>query len=241
MTYPPLGPQPGGQPWQPPQQPAPGYPSGGYGQPGYSQPGYGQPTYGQPAYGQPGQPAYGQPSYGQPAYGQPGYGQPPGYPMGPGFPGAPQPRSNGPKWALIGGLAAIIVVGIVLAVVLVSNSGGGLSALGGNSDEDQIRSLMSSGPASIKERACANDQKFFSKFPGIADATGTNPTGAKGKATVDSVNVTGDTATAEVTATSSTGLERSGTLYFRKESGEWKICFTDSPQLKQLQNLPGMK
>ena len=222
MTYPPLGPQPGGQPWQ---QPAPGFPPSGYGQPGYGQP----------------QPAYGQPTYGQPAYGQPGYGQPPGYPMGPGFPGAPQPKSNGPKWALIGGLAAIIVVGIVVAVVLVSNSGGGLSALGGNSDEDQIRSLMSSGPSSIKERACANDQKFFSKFPGIADSTGTNPTGAKGKATVDSVNVTGDTATAEVTATSSAGLERSGTLYFRKESGEWKICFTDSPQLKQLQNLPGMK
>ena len=230
MTYPPLGPQPGGQPWQQPQQPAPGYPPAGYGQPGYGQP--------QPAYGQP---AYGQPAYGQPAYGQPGYGQPPGYPMGPGFPGAPQPKSNGPKWALIGGLAAIIVVGIVLAVVLVSNSGGGLSALGGNSDEDQIRSLMSSGPSSIKERACENDQKFFSKFPGIADSTGTNPTGAKGKATVDSVNVTGDTATAEVTATSGTGLERSGTLYFRKESGEWKICFTDSPQLKQLQTLPGMK
>ena len=230
MTYPPLGPQPGGQPWQQPQQPAPGYPPAGYGQPGYGQP--------QPAYGQP---AYGQPAYGQPAYGQPGYGQPPGYPMGPGFPGAPQPKSNGPKWALIGGLAAIIVVGIVLAVVLVSNSGGGLSALGGNSDEDQIRSLMSSGPSSIKERACENDQKFFSKFAGIADSTGTNPTGAKGKATVDSVNVTGDTATAEVTATSGTGLERSGTLYFRKESGEWKICFTDSPQLKQLQNLPGMK
>ncbi|KAB7758419.1 hypothetical protein MMUC44124_12155 [Mycolicibacterium mucogenicum DSM 44124] len=126
-------------------------------------------------------------------------------------------------------------------MVLVTNSGGGLSALGGNSDEDQIRSLMSSGPSSIKERSCENDQKFFSKFPGIADSTGTNPTGAKGKATVDSVNVTGDTATAEVTATSSSGLERSGTLYFRKESGEWKICFTDSPQLKQLQNLPGMK
>ena len=241
MTYPPLGPQPGAQPWQQPQQPAPGYPPGGYGQQGQpGQPGYGQP---QPAYGQPqyGQPAYGQPAYGQPTYGQAGYGQQPGYPMGPGFPGAPQPKSNGPKWALIAGLAAIIVVGIVVAVVLVSNSGGGLSALGGNSDEDQIRSLMSSGPSSIKERACANDQKFFSKFPGIADSTGTNPTGAKGKATVDSVNVSGDTATAEVTATSGTGLERSGTLYFRKESGEWKICFTDSPQLKQLQNLPGMK
>lgn len=232
MTYPPLGPQPGSQPWQPPQQPAPGFPPSGYGQPGYGQPQPG-PTYGQPTYGQP--------TYGQTGFGQPGYGQPPGYPMGPGFPGAPQPKSNGPKWALIGGLAAIIVVGIVLAVVLISNSGGGLSALGGNSDEDQIRSLMSSGPSSIKDRACANDQKFFSKFPGIADSTGTNPTGAKSKATVDSVNVTGDTATAEVTATSSTGLERSGTLYFRKESGEWKICFTDSPQLKQLQNLPGMK
>ena len=79
------------------------------------------------------------------------------------------------------------------------------------------------------------------QFSGIADSTGTNPAGTKGKTTVDSVHVTGDTATAEVTATSGSGLERSGTLYFRKESGEWRICFTDSPQLKQLQNLPGMK
>jgi hypothetical protein len=69
--------QPPSQPGQPDwSQPSPGQqpPSGG--QPQYGQPPYGQPQYGQPPYGQPpyGQPPYGQP-YGAP-YGQPG-GTPP--------------------------------------------------------------------------------------------------------------------------------------------------------------------
>ncbi|MUL45066.1 hypothetical protein FZI85_00685 [Mycobacterium sp. CBMA293] len=204
MTYPPLGPQPGAQPWQPPQQAAPGFPPAGYGQWGYAQPGYGQP----------------------------GYGQLPGYPA---------PKSSGPKWALVSGLAAIIVVGIVVGAFLYASSGGGLSALGGRSDEDQIRSLVSSGSSSIKDRACANDLKLFSNFPDVVDATGATPSGPKGTAPIDRVNVTGDTATAEVTATLTSGLERADTLYFRKEGGEWKICFTDSPQMKWLQQLPGMK
>ncbi|MUL65568.1 hypothetical protein BOO86_13910 [Mycobacterium sp. CBMA 234] len=216
MTYPPLGPQPGAQPWQPPQQVTPGFPPAGYGQWGY----------------------------GQPGYGLPGYSQLPGYPAGPGFTGAPTPKSNGPKWALVSGLAAIIVVGITVGAFLYTSSGGGLSglsALGGRSDEDQIRSLVSSQSSSIKDRACANDLKFFSNFPDVVDTTGANPSGPKGTAPIDRVNVTGDTATAEVTATLTSGLERADTLYFRKEGGEWKICLTDSPQMKWLQQLPGMK
>jgi hypothetical protein len=274
MTYPPLGPEPGAQPWQPPQQPTPGFPPAGYdagqagsygqpagygqpvdygqqpgqpayGQPTYGQAAYGQPAYGQPAYGQPGygqptygQPAYGQPAYGQPGYGQPGYGQPPGYPAGPGYPGAVPPKPNGAKWALIGGLSLIVVIGIVIAIVLATSGSGGLSALG-QSDEDQIRSVVGSG-SSMKQNACANDKKFFANFPGI-DTAGT-PNTAKGKVSVDSVNVTGDRATANVTMTMGSGTEIPGILYFRKEDSQWKVCMTDSPALKKLQQLmPGMK
>lgn len=65
-----------------------------------------------PAYGQPasGQPAYGQPAYGQPAYGQPGY--PP-----------PTPAKSKTPMIIIGAvIAAVLVVGVILAVTL---SGGG--------------------------------------------------------------------------------------------------------------------
>ncbi|MEN4448712.1 hypothetical protein [Mycobacterium sp. SM3041] len=229
MTYPPPG-SPGPQPWQP-QQPAPGYPPAGYGQ----APGYGQPA----GYGQP--PGYGQtPGYGQaPGYPMgPGYGQAPGFPPGPGYPGAPTPNNN--KKFLIGGLALLAVIGIVIGVVVwTSGSGGGLSALGGNSDEDQIRSLMSD-PTALKDHRCEADAKFFSKFPGLADGKKA-PVGPKVKVTVNSVDVTGERATVNVTTRAESGREASATVYFRKEGGEWKYCLTDSPEMKQLQQLPGMK
>ena len=129
-------------------QPAPGQPA--YGQPAYEQPGSGPPAYGQPAYGQPayGQPASG-PAYGQPAPGQPGYGPPPyGQPGQPGQPGYGQPAQPGyaqpggfqaygggygsppappPKrgirrfWPWLAGVAAVIVVLIVVGAVAGSN------------------------------------------------------------------------------------------------------------------------
>ncbi|GLZ44377.1 hypothetical protein Acsp06_05620 [Actinomycetospora sp. NBRC 106375] len=110
------GPPVYGQPFQ--QQP--GYGQPGYGQPGYGQPGYGQPGYGQPGYGQPG---YGQPGYGQAGYPQPGYGAPGQPPTGgmPGYGGQPPaPRKRGWIGWVIGGVALLLVIGIVGAVLLLS-------------------------------------------------------------------------------------------------------------------------
>ncbi|MDR3660811.1 MAG: hypothetical protein P4L86_10505 [Mycobacterium sp.] len=294
MTYPPSSSDPGAQPWQQPQQPAPGFPPGGYGQPagyeqpagygpaaeyppveygqpgygqpGYGQPGYGQPGYGQPGYGQPGygQPGYGQPGYGQPGYGQPGYGQPaygqpgygpvPGYPMGPGFPGPPPPKSNGPKWLILGGTALAIVIVVVVALVVVgsksdsktgsASGGGGMpSVLGGNSDESQIRALVTADISTFddfKAHSCANDQKLYDKLPSIGGKFGQTlgkPGGSGGSAEITNIDVNGDRATVDVTSTKPGGTAVTS-IPLRKEGGDWKFCMTDSPQLK---GLPGLK
>ena len=90
-------------------QAAPGWQAGGYPPPGYGQPGYGQPGYGQPGYGQPG--------YGQP--GMPPTGAMPGAGYGP----PPAPRRRGWIGWLLGGIALVVVAGIVGAVVLLSGGG----------------------------------------------------------------------------------------------------------------------
>ncbi|WP_219471927.1 DUF2510 domain-containing protein [Nonomuraea rhizosphaerae] len=81
---------------------------------------FGQPTYGTAPYGQPSatQPAYGQPTQGQPApYGQQPWSQGslpgPGY-GGPGY-GGPPKESNPLPW-VFGGLAALVVIGLIVAV-----------------------------------------------------------------------------------------------------------------------------
>jgi hypothetical protein len=111
----------------------PGDDAGAYGQPAYGQPGYGQPGYGQPGYGQPGYgQGYGQAGYGQSAWGAgyapPGYG-PPGQPPIGGMPGTgygappPAPRKRGWIGWLIGGVALVLVAGIVGAYLLLSGGG----------------------------------------------------------------------------------------------------------------------
>jgi hypothetical protein len=98
----------------------PGYPPQGYGQAGYGQQGYGQPTPPQPGYqqppygGAPGQYPYPGPAAG----GYPGYGGQPGYP--PAYPayGSPKKRRRTWLWAVLGGVAAVVVaLGIVGALV----------------------------------------------------------------------------------------------------------------------------
>jgi hypothetical protein len=129
QAYPPPGsPQQGqgqqpGYPQQPPGQqayPQPGYAPPGYGQAGYGQQGYAQPTPPQPGYqqppygGAPGQYPYPGPAAG----GYPGYGGQPGYP--PAYPayGSPRKRRRTWLWAVLGGVAAVVVaLGIVGALV----------------------------------------------------------------------------------------------------------------------------
>jgi proprotein convertase P-domain-containing protein len=88
--------------------------------PGYAPPGPGQ------GWGQAG-PGYGPPGYGQSGYGQPGYG-PPGQPPTGAMPGTgygppPAPRRRGWLGWLLGGIALVVVAGIVGAVVLLSGGG----------------------------------------------------------------------------------------------------------------------
>ncbi|MEU7739929.1 DUF2510 domain-containing protein [Nonomuraea sp. NPDC049158] len=118
----------------------PANPTRQFGQPTYGQAAYGQPTQDQPAYGQPtqdqsaqsqsaqsqsayGQSAYGQSSYSQPSpgsYGQPGQGSGPygqsqwgGTPLpGPGY--GPPPKESNPLPWVFGGLAALVVVGLIV-------------------------------------------------------------------------------------------------------------------------------
>jgi subtilisin-like proprotein convertase family protein len=106
----------------------PGYPPGwgqdaaGGGHGGFGQPGYGPPTaYGQPApYGQPGHGGYGPP----PPGGMPGYGMQ-----------QPAPKKRGWIGWLVGGLALLLVIGVVGAFLLLS---GGSTYIGVSSNRVAI-------------------------------------------------------------------------------------------------------
>jgi hypothetical protein len=254
MTYlPPESGVPGGQPWPQQSPPGAGYPQGYPPQgPGYA-PQYPQyPQYQQPA-GYP-QPGYGYPpaGYGYDPQQPPNFGYQPQQPAGFGYPGPayPPPKSGGSgKWWLIGGVVTVVaVLGLVLTVVLTASSDGngqtasGRSSSVASSDEDQIRSLMTApagDPAELQQRFCQNDQEVFDKLGGLGALD--VPGGADGKPTgevsITDIKVTGNKATAKVTMSGSgnIGLPDS-TIYFRKESGEWKLCMTDSPALA---GLPG--
>ncbi|MEV3979398.1 DUF2510 domain-containing protein [Nonomuraea sp. NPDC049758] len=127
-----------------------GRPSSGqppYGQPA-DQPPYGQPADQQPAQGQPpygGQPAQGLPAYGQPTRQQPAFGQQPtqqptqwaGGPLpGPGQ--APPPKQGNPLPWVFGGLAALVVVAlIVVAGIFFLNRGGSTPVASPTTEEPQ--------------------------------------------------------------------------------------------------------
>ena len=251
MTYPPsntpAAPPPGPDgPWQPQPQAYPQYGAPQYGdaQQGYQpgvQPAYGAPQYdpypGQQAYGYPQQPVYGQQQYGQPQYGQPQFGQQP-YGYGPqGYP-HPQPPSGNKKGLIIGGAiaAAIILVAIsgrVVVLLLPSQS----------SDQKAIQQLLkdvgstSNFSTALENYFCAGDQALFDMSAleelGIDPSLIDNPPmeTPDENATIGDITVDGDTATAKVESRGGTG-----TMHFRKESGEWKVCMSDSPTLS---NFPG--
>jgi hypothetical protein len=248
MTYlPPESGVPGGQPWPPRQPPpGPGYPAQG---PGYAH-GYPAPYPQYPQYPQP-QPGYGPQGYGYPA--QPGYGYPPQQPPGAGYPGQgyPPPKSGGSgKWWLIGGAAVLAIIGVVLTIALANTSDGKgpnptAAHSTGSSDEDQIRSLMStpaSDPHDMEQRFCKNDREVFDKLGGLGslDVPGDSTTKINGDVSITDIKVVGDKATArvEISGNGNSGIPNS-TIYFRKESGDWKLCMTDSPALAGLPGVGG--
>jgi type II secretory pathway pseudopilin PulG len=257
VTYPPsnppASPPPGPDgPWQqppqgyPPQYGAPQYgdPQQAYGAPQYDpqQQAYGTPYGGQEAYGygqQGPQAAYGQQQYGQPQYGQQ-YGQPPyGYGAPQGYP-YPQPPSNNKKGLIIGGAIAavvilVVIIGVVIAMLVPSAS----------SDQKAIEQLIkdvgstSDFSTALENYFCAGDQELFDMSAleelGIDPSLIDNPPMEKpdDTASIGDITVDGDTATAQVKSKAGTG-----TMHFRKESGEWKVCMSDSPTLG---NLPGFR
>ncbi|BBX36121.1 hypothetical protein MMAG44476_03592 [Mycolicibacterium mageritense DSM 44476 = CIP 104973] len=215
MTYP-SGPQ---EPWQqqPPQQFG--------GPPQYQPPG----PYGMPQYGAP------QPYGAQPPYGGPQQFGAPQQPYGYGMP--PQHSGGGRKGLIIGGIAAavlavVIVVGIVLFLVLRPSA-----------DEraimNTLKDIGNAAPdfSEMRQYYCQSDQEMF-------DLLDSNPLKDLGidielpKPTLEpptdsaefgDLQVNGNKATLPVKAKG-----QDGTLYFRKESGNWKLCMSDDPAMRGL-------
>lgn len=116
---------------------APGYvgsgygPPPGYGQVGYAQPGYGQAGYGQAGYGQAVE-RYGQAGYEQPGYGPAGYRETaPGYgsSRAPGHDASAHAARGRPAgWQLILAPGAKRLLGLMLALGLLTVAGAGVSA-----------------------------------------------------------------------------------------------------------------
>ncbi|MGP4015738.1 hypothetical protein [Saccharopolyspora sp. 5N708] len=161
--YPPSGPQPGGA--YPPSGPQPGGaypPSGGQPQQGYGQQPYGQPGYGQQGYGQPGG-AYPQ-SGPQP---QQGYGQQPPYPPQGGDPygqagfGAEPPKKKSPLPWILGGVGAVVVIGVVIALVVVFTGGPGDPR---DVAQEGIDKINAKDFAGLQGMACQKDQEDFQKM-----------------------------------------------------------------------------
>ncbi|MBJ8347301.1 nuclear transport factor 2 family protein [Antrihabitans sp. YC2-6] len=226
MSYPPNGPGPEGQfPGQDPYRPTEGQPYG---------PQYGPPPgqYGPPP-GQFGPPPgqYGPPpgQYGPPP-GQ--YGPPPGQygpqfgplhqqnpnPYQQGFYQPPQ-RSNRTPLIIGAVIAVVVVVGaIIAAILLVGNSSGG------DSDEAQIENVLNkvlTEPIGDNLDLLCDDLR-----PDIEDREQTRtrePDPDVEIIKIENIKVTGDRATAKVTAKVA-GEEDSENFSLRREDGDWKFC-----------------
>lgn len=215
----PFGPQPGGHP---------GYGQSPYRQPPWDQPSYDQPQYGPPSYDQPeyeqpsyGQPQYGQPSYGQPQYGQPQDGQPGGFPPGPGGArgpgygpyGTPPPRNKTP-W-IIGGITAVVAVGLAVALILTiggsnDSSAGAEGAVDVLLKADVNKDLKAAQNVTCDPLHSEIDQSFVQ-----------NPDKSY---TIGRATQNGDTATVASTIVDSQNASHNVVFAVRKQSGAWKVC-----------------
>lgn len=217
MTYyPPQQPGPQG-PWGPQQQ--------GSWDPQQQQPpqAYEYPAYDVPPPAQP----YGQQPYG---YGAP----PPGYPYG--YPPQPPKKSNG-TWWILGGLASVLIVAaLVVGGVFLFRSGDQILV---STDETQIQEL-------VQEFGAAGNTGKFSDLGQYFCAAEAGMFGALGELgdILEGMDVPQSTQTTEVTATditvkgdvASAKMNAGGpfdTAYFRKESGEWKVCMSAAVEFSQ--------
>ncbi|MDF2583434.1 MAG: hypothetical protein K0R33_2077 [Mycobacterium sp.] len=217
MTYyPPQQPGPQG-PWGPQQQ--------GSWDPQQQQPpqAYEYPAYDVPPPAQP----YGQQPYG---YGAP----PPGYPYG--YPPQPPKKSTG-TWWILGGLASVLIVAaLVVGGVFLFRSGDQILV---STDETQIQEL-------VQEFGAAGNTGKFSDLGQYFCAAEAGMFGALGELgdILEGMDVPQSTQTTEVTATditvkgdvASAKMNAGGpfdTAYFRKESGEWKVCMSAAVEFSQ--------
>lgn len=240
MTYPPQQPGPQGQPWQHGQpgpygqQPGPVPGQGPYGAP--QQPaggGHGQPAPGQ----QPPQPGWGHDPYagGRPYGQQPGpYGQPGGY----GLPPVP-PKQKSPLPWILGGIGALLVVGIIAVVALVALRDGDSSTSAGgspqetaqayanalNNSERPNRSIYCDSFIEEAERSAEDMPDMPTELPDLSDLPD-----FEFSASVGAVAENGDAATADVDVTTSFAGQEVKTVHklqLQKQSGAWKICGID--------------
>lgn len=196
----PWGPQQQGS-WDPQQQPPQAYEYPAYDVPPPAQP-YGQQPYG---------------------YGAP----PPGYPYG--YPPQPPKKGNG-TWWILGGLASVLIVAaLVVGGVFLFRSGDQILV---STDEAQIQQL-------VEEFGAAGNTGKFSDLGQYFCAAEAGMFGALGELgdILEGMDVPQSTQTTEVTATditvkgdvASAKMNAGGpfdTAYFRKESGEWKVCMS---------------
>ncbi|MED5811850.1 hypothetical protein VST63_05700 [Mycolicibacterium sp. 050232] len=237
--------QPYGSPYGAPQQPY-GDPQQPYGAP--QQP-YGDPQqpYGDPQqpYGAPQQPQqpYGNP-YGAPQapYGAPyGAQQPYGAPQQPyGYPTPQPPKGGNGKLLAIGG-AVIAVLAVVVGVIFFavngdSKSNGGSTSAGSSQASDaeqEVRDFLDEVMASSSDLSealpyfCQADQDLLDKIGGVGAIDVPKSTDSGGsEADISKITVNGDKAVVDISTN-----RGAAKLYLRKESGSWKICMSDSPQL----------
>lgn len=215
--------------YYPPQQPGPQGPWGPQ-QQGSWDPQQQQPpqAYEYPAYDVP-PPAQ---SYGQQPY---GYGAPPpGYPYG--YPPQPPKKSNGTWWILGGVASVLIVAALVVGGVFLFRSGDQILV---STDETQIQQL-------VEEFGAAGNTGKFSDLGQYFCAAEAGMFGALGELgdILEGIDVPQSTQTSEVTATdikvkgdvASAKMNAGGpfdTAYFRKESGEWKVCMSAAVEFSQ--------
>lgn len=228
MTYYP--PQPGQQPgpWDP-QQPQAAVPYPAY--PPYDAP-YGVPPQG--GYGVPSQGGYGFPPQG-------GSGLPPqgGYPYPYPYPAPPRPTRNNRGWLIGGGIAAVLMIAVlVVGGVLLLRSGGPSQA---SKDEREIKQLVQDFNAAGSSGKFSDLAQYFCKAEaGMFGALGQlgeilqgieiPSTAPKTEVTATDIKVKGDVASAHMNAGGPFD-----TAYFRKESGQWKVCMSAATEFNKRQ------